>query len=215
MLNGTANTQELVSIDKIRDNTIVMKNGSIRQIIMVGGMNFALKSEEEQNSIVSAYQDFLNSVDFPIQIVIHSRKINIENYLQKLEEFKNKEVSGILRNQTSEYQEFIRSFVRDNPIMRKVFLVVVPFAPINVPEIKSGSGLFPKKESKEKEEEKNQKAQEEEFQKSLAQLKQRVDQVVEGLHTVGLETVLLNNEQLTELFYSFYNPETIEQGSKK
>lgn len=212
MLGTPANSQELVAIEEIRANTIVLKGGGLRQVVMVGGMNFALKSEAEQNAISESYQDFLNSIDFPIQILIHSRKINIEHYLGNLETRRTSEKSPLLQNQISEYQEFIRSFVRDNPIMRKIFLVLVPFTPISLPTPKAGGfNLFGKKTVEQ--EAQNKTADDAEFEKSLAQLKQRVDQVIEGLRTVGLETAVLNDEQLTELFYNFYNPETIEQAT--
>lgn len=213
MLNTPANSQELVAIKEIRSNTIVLKSGGLRQVVMVGGMNFALKSEAEQNAISEAYQDFLNSIDFPIQILIHSRKINIEHYLANLEARRTTEKSGLLQNQMSEYQEFIRSFVRDNPIMKKIFLVLVPFTPISLPNPGKSSGLNPFNKKTEAKATADQAAEDAEFEKSLAQLRQRVDQVIEGLRTVGLETAILNDEQLTELFYNFYNPETIEQAT--
>ncbi len=206
---NAANTQELVEISAIRDGTLVMANGSLMQIIMVGGMNFALKSESEQNVIVAAYQNFLNSLDFPLQIIVHSRKINIEKYLTSLESRKDVEPSGLLRSQIAEYQEFIRNFVSQFAIMRKIFLVMVPFYPLDVPSAKGIVSKLPfmHKQSP------TVVAQEDEttMREHIGQLKQRVDQVVEGLRPVGLEVTVLNDEQLVELFYNFYNPETIER----
>ena len=89
MAGDLANTQDLVEVKGIKNDTIMMKDGSLRQIIIVGVTNFALKSEEEQNSLTSAYQEFLNGLSFSIQIIIHSRKININPYLEKLSPFKN------------------------------------------------------------------------------------------------------------------------------
>jgi type IV secretory pathway VirB4 component len=206
---NAANTQELVDIASIRDGTIVMANGSLLQIIMVGGMNFALKSESEQNVIVSAYQNFLNSLDFPLQIIVHSRKINIEKYLTGLESRKDVEPSGLLRSQIGEYQEFIRNFVSQFAIMRKIFLVMVPFYPLDVP---SAKGIVSKLPFMQKQSPKAAAAEDETtMREHIGQLKQRVDQVVGGLRPVGLEVTVLTDEQLVELFYNFYNPETIER----
>src|SRR5207249_1905334 len=96
---------------------------------MVGGVNFALKSELEKNIITQGYQNFLNSIDFPLQIVIHSRKVNIDKYIAGLAARKESEESPLLRNQIDEYAEFIKGFVEKNAIMEKSFLVVVPFYP--------------------------------------------------------------------------------------
>jgi type IV secretory pathway VirB4 component len=206
---NAANTQDLVEIQTIRDDTLVLGNGSMLQIIMVGGMNFALKSNDEQNLIVSSYQNFLNSLDFPLQVIIHSRKINIERYLSTLDERKAEEPSGLLRSQITEYQEFIRTFVSQFAIMRKIFLVTVPFYPLDAPTAKGIVSKLPfgKKQAPQA------AALEDEatVHEHIGQLKQRVDQVVEGLRPIGLEVTVLNDEQLVELFYNFYNPETIER----
>lgn len=206
---NAANTQELVDIKAIRDGAIIMGNGSILQVIMVGGVNFALKSESEQNVIISSYQNFLNSLDFPLQLIIHSRKINIEKYLTGLESRKEEEPSGLLRSQIGEYQEFIRTFVSQFAIMRKIFLVVVPFYPANLGSAKSFASKLPFMKKQTVEEGKQE--DEATFREHLGQLRQRTDQVIEGLRPVGLEVTTLNDEQLIELFYNFYNPESIER----
>lgn len=217
MAKNFGNTQDLVAVEQIRESTIVLKNGSLRQIIMVGGVNFALKSEAEQNVITGSYQNFLNGLDFPIQIIIHSRKVNVEKYLEGLIQFENKESSPLLKNQAEEYREFVRGFVQKNAVMEKVFLVVVPFSPIVLPtptkESVSKFLPFLKKEKNKKAEEMASEETERNFAENLAQLKQRVSQVTEGLFSIGLEAAVLNDEQLVELFYNFYNPETVEKES--
>ncbi len=210
-----ANAQDLVAVDQIKEGVVLSKNGSLHQIVMVGGINFSLKSDQEQGLIVAAYQNFLNSLNFPLQIIVHSRKINIERYLSGLEERKNQEVSGLLQDQISEYQSFIRQFVSENAIMAKTFLVVVSFYPVSVP-VPTGKifGFLPfgkKPQDKTGEdEEKNAMLKE-----NLTQLSQRANQVTDGLRAIGLETLVLNDEQLTELFYNFYNPETVEKEKAK
>src|SRR3990167_5698058 len=133
------NTQDLVAIKEIKEGTLVLKDGGLRQIIMVGGVNFALKSEMEQNILTQGYQNFLPSVSFPLQIVIHSRKVNIEKYLDELASYQTAETSPLLKNQAEEYREFIRSFVQKNAIMEKSFFVTIPFTPIGLPTAKSVS----------------------------------------------------------------------------
>lgn len=213
MPKNFANTQDLVEIENIREKTLILKDGSLRQVVMVGGINFALKSEEEQNIITQGYQNFLNGLNFQIQIVIHSRKINIQRYLQNMEERKTKEESALLQDQISEYQEFIRRFVADNAIMSKTFFVVVPFYPLaaSLPARDLSRFLpFLRKKTPAGEATAAQEA-EKEFAENLLQLTQRTNQVVDGLSQIGLETAVLGEEELLELFYNFYNPETVEK----
>lgn len=209
MVGDFANAQDLVEIKEIKEGVIVLKSGELRQVIMVGGINFALRSEEDQNLILRSYQDFLNGLNFPLQIIIHSRKINIEKYLSILEERRNQETSGLLQDQISEYQEFVRNFIHDNAIMRKTFLVVIPFMPIALPSADSVFSALPfgkKKDVAKENADENLK-----FEEAKNQLSQRTSQVVDGLRVVGLEAAILNDEQLIELFYNFYNPETVEK----
>lgn len=206
---------DLVDIKEIKQSTVIVKDGSLRQVIMVGGVNFSLKSETEQNIITQGYQTFLNSIDFPLQILIHSRKVNIEKYIETLVERKETEESPVLQNQIDEYTKFIEGFVEKNAIMEKVFLVVVSFYTVSIlPGAKGVSGLIPFL-GKKKEDAAGtaQRTAEEEkmFSENLAQLSQRTGQVTSGLLNMGLEATLLDDEQLIELFYNFYNPQTIER----
>lgn len=209
------NSLDLVDIKEIKQNAVLVKDGSFRQVIMVGGVNFSLKSETEQTIITQAYQTFLNSIDFPLQILIHSRKVNIEKYIESLKQRKDTEQSPILQNQIDEYTKFVEGFVEKNAIMEKVFLVVVSFYPVSMlPSAKSVSGVlsfFGKK--KEDPAMMAARAGEEEkmLGENLAQLTQRTSQVVSGLLNIGLEAKILDDEQLIELFYNFYNPQTIER----
>lgn len=208
---GANSTQQFVEIDKIKDGIITLKNGGLRSVVMVAGLNFELKSEEEQDIIISSYQDFLNSLDFSVQVMIHSRKLNIENYLQKMEEIKVKEPNELLKNQIDEYITFIRDFVKQNEIMTKNFFVVIPYEGAGLKEAKKGimSMLsFGKKKD-------NKKEQQESFDQQMSQLRQRIDQVLAGLERIGLRSVVLNDDELVELYYNLYNPETIEKDLKK
>ena len=213
-------TQNLIDVQDIREGTVILKNGGMRQVLMVSGMNFALKSEQEQNLVLGTYANFLNSIDFPVQIIIHSRKVNIDKYLEMIEKRKNEETNPLLKNQIEEYQNFVSEFVRMNAIMIKNFFAVISYSPLSIGGAKQASGalsglsnLLPFGQKKTAAEAKKQGEQEkeEDFQKNLFQLKQRVDRVSEGLRVMGLNVSPLNDDALIELFYNFYNPETVEQ----
>jgi type IV secretory pathway VirB4 component len=199
-------TQKFVEIEDIRQGVVILKNGSFRRVLMVSGINFELKSEEEQNIISYAYQNFLNTLDFSVQIVIHSRKLNIENYLNKLAERQTTETNELLKNQISEYIEFIRSFVELNAVMAKTFFVVVPYDPIVIPSGGKKILEFFKFGSKTK-----ISALEENLEQKITQLNQRTEQVINSLTQVGLRVVALEDKELIELFYNLYNPETVER----
>ncbi len=212
MLSDLGNSRDLVAIEEIKNNTIILKNGGLRQILMVSGLNVALKSENEQNILTLAYQNFLNSIDFPLQIIAHSRKVNIAKYLANLESLRLKEDSPLLQSQNAEYQNFIKSFTQENAIMEKIFFVVVPFnAGGGVPSASNIAALNPFHKSSTKDAVLAQEAVLANFQTNLMQLNQRTTQVAEGLRAVDLQTALLNDEQLVELFYNLYNPESVEK----
>ncbi len=212
------NSLDLVDIKEIKKNTVIVKDGSFRQIIMVGGVNFSLKSEMEQNIITQGYQTFLNSIDFPLQILVHSRKVNIESYTNTLQQRKDQEQSPILQNQIDEYTKFIEGFVEKNAIMEKVFLVVVSFYPTSLmPSAQKVSGIlsfFGKKKDTSNTASTNVEAENKLFDENFAQLEQRTNQVTSGLLNMGLEVTVLEDEQLIELFYNFYNPQTVEHQKK-
>jgi len=211
-------TQEFVELQEVRDGVIFLKNGALRQLLMVSGINFDLKSETEQDLMTYGYQNLLNGLDFSIQIFIHSRRLNIENYLQKLQERHNQETNELLKTQIAEYIEFIKSFVTDNAIMDKNFFVVIPYDPVHI--LKAAKGLMsflkrgqtqtPQKQIRQPAE--NQSIDQiENIQQNLQQLNQRVGQVVAGLQQIGLRTVSLNTEETIELIYNLYNPQIIEK----
>lgn len=206
MQKEASSTQKFVEIEDISNGVVILKGGGLRQVLLVSGINFDLKSEEEQNIIIYSYQNFLNSLDFSIQIVIHSRKLNIDGYLEKLAERQALETNELLKNQVTEYAEFIRSFVEMNAVMAKNFFVVVPYDPINIPS--GGKNLLNifKFGSKTK-----TQTKEESDEQKISQLKQRTEQVMNNLSQIGLRVAPLENEELIELFYNLYNPETVEK----
>ena len=209
MAQTTGTTQKFVDIDEIKNEVIYMKNGGLRKILLINGINFDLRSEEEQQMILGSFQSFLNRLDFPIEFFIHSRKINIKSYLDKIKQREEDEKNELLKIQIGEYINFIRSFVEENPIITKSFFVVIPYNPIaTIEETKKGLSkvvaLFTG--GNKKEGEKN-----ESMSKKLQQLNYRVEEVVAGLEQIGLRTNKISDEELTELFYNLYNPQLIER----
>ena len=204
MPKESLSTQQIVEIENIKDGTIILKNGALRRVLMVSGINFDLKSEEEQNVINYAYQGFLNTLDFSIQIMVHSRKLNIGAYLENLKEREDEENNELIKNQISEYAEFIKSFVQMNEITSKTFFVIVPYDPIVMPtggkKIMKTLGFSNKKTSSVLN-----------IEQQLSQLDQRTDHIVNGLNQLGLRAVILNDEELTEFFYNLYNPSAVEK----
>lgn len=200
----SSSTQQFVEIQEVRDGVIFLKNGGLRQLLIVSGVNFDLKSETEQEMMTSAYQNLLNALDFSLQIFIHSRRVNVEPYLQKLQERQSQETNELLKTQIAEYIEFIRAFVANNAIMDKTFFVVVPYDPMALPKAAKGVLSFFKKKSAEPTEGP---------QRNLQQLRQRVDQVIVGLQQMGLRVVPLGSEETLELIYNLYNPQLIERGA--
>jgi type IV secretory pathway VirB4 component len=188
-------TQQFLEIEDIRDGVLILKDKSLRGILAVSSLNFALKSEEEQNAIVYQFQNFLNSLDFPIQIYIQSKRLNLTGYIERLEELEKKQVNELLKIQTHSYIEFIKSIVASGSIMRKEFYVVVPFYPTLISGKKKSKTLT-----------------EEEFERAKAQIWQRMEFVAHGLRRCGLFCAPLNTQELIELFWSIYHPEEAEVG---
>jgi hypothetical protein len=199
---ATKATQDFVPIKEVRDSVAIMKDGSMRAILMTSSVNFSLKSSDEQKSILFQFQNFLNSLDFSIQIAIQSRKLDIRPYLATLEEKKKEQTNDLMKIQTKEYIEFIRSFTESVNIMTKNFFIVVPYSPPQI-EIPKGGGLLKKKGAKKKtDEEKNL----EDFEEDRSQLEQRVAVVEQGITRSGIRTTRIGTEEIIEVYYKMFNP---------
>ncbi|MBI5742436.1 MAG: hypothetical protein HZA25_01175 [Candidatus Niyogibacteria bacterium] len=196
-------SQNLIPISEIRDDVLVLKDGSLRMVMMASSVNFALKSQDEQTAIIAQYQYFLNSLDFSLQIFVQSTALNIEPYLESLVEQERSQTIELLRIQTREYSAFIKSFVETARIMAKTFYVVVPYAPTGMTAsegIGMLGGLFSGAKKK------TAGLAEERFAEYKNQLWQRADVVSSGLMRCGVKTAPLKTEELIELFYTLYNP---------
>lgn len=198
-------TQKFVEISEIKDGIVYLKDGGIRRILIVSGINFDLKSDAEQNLILGSFQNFLNTIDYPTQLFIHSRKVNVDSYLDKMRERREQEENELLKIQIDEYINFIKTLVDQNAIISKTFFVVIPYEGIiNTPSFGVLSSLFGSQKSRDAEAQAT-------LQSKLEQLEHRVVEVKEGLEQIGLHVSELNDEELTELFYNLYNPQLIEK----
>jgi len=205
-------SQDILNIKEIRDGVIILKNGSMRGVLMASSINFALKSEDEQNAIIAQYQNFLNSIDFTIQFFLQSRNLNIEPYLDTLKEQEKKQTNELLSIQIAEYIDFVRTFVRAANIVTKSFYIIVPFTPPALQNPVEGlksilggimsGGAGSKKKA----------LPTDTFEEYKNQLWQRVDAVIQGIVRTGVRAVPLNTEELIELFYGLYNPGELEKG---
>lgn len=201
-----ASTQLYLNIAEIKDNVVVLKNGGVRAILQTSSVNFNLKSEEEQNSIIFAYQSFLNSLDFPIQIVIQSRKLDIDKYIENVKEASAKHENPLLKQQTLEYAEYIQKLVEYADIMEKDFYVVVPYDPYRAQKLNPLEKFMQSISSTDSLD--NIKRRHHEFDELNKHLNERVNSVRTGLEGCNLRVAQLTTSQLIETFYRLYNPET-------
>lgn len=211
--------QKLVEIHEIRDGVLVLKDFSLRVVLIASSINFALKSQDEQDAIILQYQNYLNSLDFSVESFVQSRQLNIEPYLETLRERLTREYNELMKIQISEYIEFIKSFVESANIMAKNFYVVVPFTPVRMPQqehmqrgILSMLPDFSGKEKRKMKEIQEHGIGQEKFEEYKVQLYQRVEVTRQGLARIGVRLVPLNTEELIELFYGLYNPGELEKG---
>lgn len=194
-------TQQFLEIEEIKDGVLILKNKSLRGVIMVSSINFVLKSEEEQMATLYQFQNFLNSLDFSIQILVQSRKVNLTGYLEKLKELEEKQENELLKIHIKDYHDFIKNLIGEGQIMSKSFFVIVPFTLVEIPGIET----VKKKQA-------TPTLTEEQFQRAKIQLFQRMEYVMLGLRRCGLQCVILNTQELIELFWSLYHPVEAEVG---
>jgi hypothetical protein len=202
-------TQEFVPIKEVRNGVVVLKNGELRAIVLANSTNLSLKSDDEQKATIFQFQNFLNTLDFPIQISVQSRRLDIRPYLLLLENRIKVQNEPLLKLQTTEYIDFIRSFTDSVNIMTKNFFVVVPYTNAANLNLKKQSGLlkglFSKRNGKEVKE-----AEQIDFEEKRSQLDERVSVIQQGLSNCGIKTVQLGSEEVIEVFYKVFNPGELE-----
>lgn len=198
-----ASTQEYLDIAEIRDDTVIMKDGTLRAVLLVSSINFALKSEDEQNAVIDSYIRFLNNLSFTLQIVIQSRELDINNYLEYLKGKEKEQTNKLLKAQTGEYIDYIKELTSLGKIMNKRFYVVVPYDPATDKHksffdsfkdaIRPASMIILKEKI---------------FVAYQEMLGRRVESVFGGLQSMGVAVERLDTQGLIELYYKTYNPET-------
>ena len=204
--------QDFVPIKEIRDGIVILKDGTIRVLLLASSINLALKSDDEQVAILGQFQNFLNSLEFSTQIFIQSRKLDIRPYVKLLEARLQTELNELLKIQIHEYISFIQKITQSTNIMNKLFIVVVPYAPPkSVTSSEKSSGFMGLLGGKKEKSTVPSPSAVEAFEEARSQIEQRVGIIKQGLARTGVRIVPLGTEELTELYYRLFNPGEAEK----
>lgn len=198
-------TERFLDIAEIRDDMVLLKDGTVRAVLLVSSINFALKSADEQEAIIQAYMTFLNSLEYPVQIVIHSRRMNIDAYMSRLAERQRVVENDLLRNQIADYRAFVTELVELGQIMQKMFYLVVPYDPLTNKKknfwTRFSEALSPAAAAK---------LNKKQLADRIEQLSRRVEILQSQLNSMGLSSARLDTQGLIELYYNVYNPNLFE-----
>lgn len=204
-------TQNTLQIAEIRDGIVIMNDGSFRSVVMVKSINFDLMSPQEQEAVENSYQGFLNSLYFPIQIFIHSQKIDLREYIAKMDKIRTEHDNMLLALLMEDYIQYMDRLSQETNIMDKKFYVVIPFFPVvdtSKEAIKQSKNflegfgnLFSKKEQ-------HVTINEHDLENAKDELRNRVQAVLGGLQQAGIQGLALDTQELIELYYDTYNPDT-------
>ncbi|MFY9457543.1 MAG: hypothetical protein WAP23_01250 [Candidatus Spechtbacterales bacterium] len=208
MARGAQSTQSFVKIDQIREGVVLLKGGGIRALLKCSSLNFSLKSQDEQDAIIFEFQNFLNSLDFYIQIFVNSRFLNIDDYIETLKAKEAEQENDLLRIQTQEYISFIKDFVASTNIVSTDFYVTIPFEISEAAGKTGGAGGLLSFLGLGKAPAKMARTQ---FLHYKNQLLQRVEFIRTGLHRFGLTTKILSTEELIMLYWNMYNPQNLQK----
>ena len=202
-------TQEFVPIKEVRDGIVILKDGSLRALLMASSINLALKSQDEQQAITGQFQNFLNSLEFSVQFFVESRDLDIRPYIALLEERLAAELDDLMKIQIREYITFIKDFTDRANIMSKNFFIIVPYDPALI--VRGGGitgtlgALLPSGG-------KNAAGlTDAQFEEYRTQLEQRISVVEQGLVRTGVRVIPLGTEEVIELFYKLFNPGELEK----
>lgn len=199
-----SSTQSTLSIVDIKNDMVVLSGGRYRMVLMVKAINFDLLSEDEQDAIIFAYASLINALDFPIQILVKTRQLNISTYLTYLEQAKTQQPSQALRDQITSYQEFVQKLVVENNVLFKTFYVVLPYENVTINKtstIDTVKQLLPGGKPAVQ-----TTYSAEEFAKAEQRLTQIRDNIMAQFQRIGLKSTQLTNQELIELYYNLYNP---------
>ncbi|MBP9749742.1 MAG: hypothetical protein KBD21_03350 [Candidatus Pacebacteria bacterium] len=197
--SGARPSQDFVPIEQVRDGMLILHDGSIRAVLMASSINIVLKSEDEQAAILGQFKNFLNSLDFSIQIFIQSRELDIRPYLALLEGAYKEQHTELMKIQVREYIDFVSSFVDGSSIMTKSFYLVIPYSPPVMGGAAGGiRGIMGTQGN-------DAQVSREIFEEYRSQMEQRVSVVINGLARTGVRAVQLGTEETIELFYRLFN----------
>lgn len=191
--------QSFVPVKEVRNGVIILKEGGYRGVLMCSSVNFALKSEDEQRAVIGGFQTFLNTLDFSVEIVVHSRRMDIRPYLALLEERTDVQATELMRIQVREYIQFIKNFTEGSDIMTKLFYVIVPYEPAAIKSVTSSFPMFGAKPAAQAE------GLKESFEEHRVQLEQRMALAASSLGASGVRAVALGTEEIIELLYRSFN----------
>ncbi len=198
-------TVNYLDISEIRDDMVILKDGTVRGVLMVSSINFALKSADEQEAIIQAYMTFLNSLEFNIQIVIQSRRMNIDAYLNSLKDYQKITENDLLRQQINDYRDFVSQLVDMGEIMQKHFYLVVPYDPLSDKKknfwARSMEVFSPSAAAK---------LNKKQLIDRIEHLGRRVSTMQGMLNSMGVSSVQLDTQGLIELYYNVYNPDLFD-----
>src|SRR3990167_2289750 len=203
-------TQNALNIAEVRDGIVIMNDGSFRSVVMVKSINFDLMSPEEREAVEYSYQGFLNSLYFPVQIFIHSEKVDLRPYIEKLDKIRSEHDNMLLALLMEDYIAYIDQLSVQSNIMDKRFYVVIPFFPVAdvqkaITESKRlVSGVFTLFKNKQQ----HVNINEADLEKAKTELRNRVQAVLGGLQQCGIQGLPLDTQELIELYYDTYNPDT-------
>jgi type IV secretory pathway VirB4 component len=201
-------TQEFVPIERVRDGVVILKTGELRSVLVTSSLNLGLKSEDEQQAVLSQFQNFLNSLDFQVQFFIQSRKLNIKPYLDLLQDRSAQVKEDLLKIQIHEYMGFIKKFTDESNIMTKHFFVVIPYLNPSAQSVAPTSILSSIGGTQ-------SKSFDSDFESARIQLEQRTLTVVQGLARFGVRAQRLGTEEVVELFYKLFNPGESDHSAPK
>jgi len=203
--NQLISTQRYLQFAEVHDETLVLKNGGLRSILEVQSVNFNLKSSAEQEALISSYQGFLNALNFPVQIQIRSRKLDIDSYIADLRKRQTKIGNDLLREQMTGYIDFIQKLVEYSDIMEKRFFVVVPLDPARSQKKSVWTSFLDYIQPEDTVS--NIMTRKREFKNLKKDLDIRVNTVKTALENCGLGVTPLKTEEMIQLFYQAYNPD--------
>lgn len=203
---GANSTQMYMNIAEIKENVIILKNGGLRAILQTSSVNFNLKSEDEQNSIIYSYQNFLNTLEFPIQIHVQSRKLDIDHYIDEVREKAKVQNNPLLKEKTTEYADYIERLIEYADIMEKNFYVIVPYDPYRSQNPNLLTRFLKSISAQDSIDQIKQRHKE--FDELNKRLNERVNLVKTGLEGCNLRVAQLTTAQLIELMYQSFNPIT-------